>query len=262
MHFVRAGRGAPALVFVHGFACSHEDWQAQLVHFQRTHEVVACDLRGHGRTPGQPSECSIEHYGGDVAALVNNLELARSLLIGHSMGCRVVLEAARLIPDKVAGIVLVDGSRNATRDPEGAAAAARAAIEKLGYSPFAEMLFRQMFFKPSAEADAIVARAVKTSAAFGPTLWPRITRWDAGQMDGAFDALRAPVLAIQSTTRNAELKRAPLKAGDTSPWIDYLRSRGARVEIVPDTGHFTQLEAPETVNRLITDFIKGSEHFS
>ena len=41
MHFVRAGRGAPALVFVHGFACTHEDWQAQLAHFQRTHEVVA-----------------------------------------------------------------------------------------------------------------------------------------------------------------------------------------------------------------------------
>ena len=257
MHFVRAGRGAPALVFVHGFACTHEDWHAQLAHFQRTHDVVACDLRGHGRTPGRPRECSIEHYGGDVAALVNNLELTRCLLIGHSMGCRVVLEAARLIADTVGGIVLVDGSRNATRDPESAEAAARATIEKLGYAPFAEMLFRQMFFRPSAQADAIVARAVKTSAEFGPALWPRITRWDAGQMDAAFAALRAPLLAIQSTTRNAELTRAPLKPGDTSPWLDYLRSRGARVEIVPDTGHFTQLEAPETVNRLIADFLEA-----
>src|SRR5438105_6767673 len=258
MHFVRAGRGAPALVLVHGFACTHEDWHAQLTQFQRTHEVVACDLRGHGRTPGRPAECSIEHYGGDAAALVNNLELARSVLIGHSMGCRVVLEAARLIPDKVAGIVLVDGSRNATRDPEGAEAAARTTIDKLGYAPFAEMLFRQMFFRPSAEADAIVARAVKSSAEFGPALWPRITRWDAGQMDAAFDSLRAPVLAIQSTTRNAELKRAPLKRGDSSPRIDYLRSRRARLELVPDIGPFTQLDAPPTVNRLIDDFLRNS----
>src|SRR5438477_2195031 len=134
------------------------------------------------------------------------------------MGCRVVLETARLIPDKIAGVVLVDGSRNATRDPEGAEAAARATIERHGYAPFAEMLFRQMFFKASPAADAIVARAVKTSADFGPALWPRITRWDAGQMDPAFAALRAPVLAIQSTTRNAEHKRAPLNTGDTSPW--------------------------------------------
>src|SRR5882672_3461192 len=211
MHFVRAGRGAPALVFVHGFACTHEDWQAQLAYFQRTHAVVACDLRGHGRTPGRPPECSIEHYGGDVAALVNNLELARCVLVGHSMGCRVALEAARLIPDKVASIVLVDGSRNATRDPEAAEAAARGTIEKLGYAPFAGMLLRQMFFKPSAQADAIVARALKASAEFGPVLWPRITRWDAGSMDAAFDAVLAPVLAIQSTTRNAQLQRAPMK---------------------------------------------------
>jgi len=257
MHFVRSGSGSPTLVFVHGFACTHEDWRHQLDYFERTHEVLACDLRGHGKTPGRPQECSIEHYGGDVAALVNNLELARVVLVGHSMGCRVVLEAARLIPDKIAGIVLVDGSLNATSDPQGAEAAARATVEKLGYPKFAEALFRQMFFKPSAEADAIVARAVKSSAEFGPQLWPRITRWDAGSMNVAFAALRAPVLAIQSTTRNAELQRAPLKPGDTSPWIDYLRSRGARVEIVPDTGHFTQLEAPDAVNRLIADFLKS-----
>ena len=256
MHFIRAGSGSPALVFVHGFACTHEDWRAQLEHFQRSHEVLACDLRGHGRTPGRPHECSIEHYGGDVAALVNNLELARAVLVGHSMGCRVVLEAARQIADKVAGVVLVDGSRNATSDPEGAEAAARATIENLGYARFAEALFRQMFFKPSAQADAIVERAVRSSAEFGPHLWPRITRWDAGQMNAAFAALRAPVLAIQSTTRNAQLERAPLSPGDSSPWIDYLRQRGARVEIVPDTGHFTQLEAADVVNRRIADFLR------
>ena len=256
MHFIQRGSGTPALVFVHGFCCTHEDWKAQLDHFERTHEVVACDLRAHGRTPGRPHECSIEHYGGDVAALLNNLDLGRALLVGHSMGCRVVLEAARLIPDKVAGVVLVDGSRNATSDPEGAEAAARAAIDQLSYVAFAERLFRQMFFQPSAQADAIVSRAVRTSSEFGPHLWPRISRWDAGAMDAAFDTLRAPVLAIQSTTRNAQLQRAPLKRGDTSPWMDYLRSRGARVAIVPDTGHFTQLEAPDTVNRLIADFLR------
>ena len=242
---------------MHGFACSSEDWKPQLDFFSRTNEVVACDLRGHGQTPGRPHECSIEHYGGDVAALVTNLELERCVLVGHSMGCRVVLEANRLIPDRVAGIVLVDGSRNATSDPEGAEAAARATVEKLGYAAFAETLFRQMFFTPSAQADAIVARAVKQSAAFGPQLWPRVSRWDAEQMDAAFDAVRAPVLAIQSTTRDPNLRRAPMKPGDTSPWLDYLRSRGAKVEIVPGVGHFTQLEAPETVNRLIADSVNS-----
>jgi len=255
MHFIRTGNGSPPLVFVHGFACSHEDWRFQTGFFSKSHEVVACDLRGHGQTPGRPEECSIENYGGDVAALVNNLELSKVFLVGHSMGCRVVLEAARLLPKRVAGVVLIDGSRNATSDPDAAESAARAAVAKVGYPAFAESLFRQMFFKPSAEADAIVARAVRQSAAFGPVLWPRVTRWDAGKMDAALAEVRAPLLAIQSTTRSADLKRAPMKAGDTSPWLDLLKSRGAWVEIVPDTGHFTMLEEPESVNRILGEFL-------
>jgi pimeloyl-ACP methyl ester carboxylesterase len=254
MHFIRAGQGAPPILFVHGFACSHEDWHFQIEHFAKTHEVVACDLRGHGQTPGRPQECSIEHYGGDVAALVMNLELEKTILVGHSMGCRVVLEAARLVPKRVYRVVLVDGSRNATGDADAAEKGARATLEKLGYATFAETLFRQMFLKPSAEADAIVARALKSSAAFGPELWPRVTRWDAGSMDAAFAAVRAPVLAIQSTTRNEQLQRTALKPGDTSPWLDYAKSQRARIEIIPDTGHFTMLEQPETVNRLIEEF--------
>ena len=253
MHFIRAGQGAPPILFVHGFACSLDDWRFQVEHFSKSHEVVACDLRGHGQTPGRPQECSIEHYGGDVAALINNLELRNVVLVGHSMGCRVVLEAARLVPRKVSSLILVDGSRNATSDPEAAEKGARATVDKMGYAKFAEALFRQMFFKPSAEADAIVARAVKSSAEFGPALWPCITRWDAGSMDAAFAAIKAPVLAIQSTTRNAQLQRAPLRPGDSSPWLDYLKSKGARVEIIPDTGHFTMLEQPERVNRLIRE---------
>jgi pimeloyl-ACP methyl ester carboxylesterase len=255
MHFIRAGRGAPPIFFVHGFACSHEDWKHQLDFFSKSNEVVACDLRGHGRTPGRPQECSIEHYGGDVAALVNNLELRGVVLVGHSMGCRVVLEAARLVPKKVSSIVLVDGSRLATGDPGAAEAAARAAIDG-NYPKFAEKLFRQMFFKPSAEAEAIVARAIRSSAEFGPDLWPRMARWDAGSMDAAFAAVKAPVLAIQSTTRNAQLQRTALKPGETSPWLDYVRAKGARVEIVPDTGHFTMLEQPQLVNRLIAEFCR------
>jgi pimeloyl-ACP methyl ester carboxylesterase len=261
MHYLRTGSGAPPLVFVHGFACSHDDWGLQIDHFRGAHEVVACDLRGHGLTPGRPQECTIEHYGGDVAALTVNLDLRKAILVGHSMGCRVVLEAARLLARaegayRVAGLVLIDGSRTGSGDPADAEAAARAMVEKVGYPAFAEALFRQMFFKPSELADAIVARAVESSAQFGPHLWPAMSRWDAGEFDSAMAAVRVPVLVIQSTTRNAALQRAPLKAGESSPYLEMLRKGlpQAQVEVIPEVGHFTQLEAAAEVNRLIERF--------
>ena len=258
MHYVRAGSGAPPLVFVHGFACSHEDWLLQIDNLKGSFEVVACDLRGHGLTPGRPQECTMEHYGGDVIALINNLELPPAVLVGHSMGCRVVLEANRLAPERIAGLVLIDGSRTGSGDPDKAEAAARAAVEKAGYPAFAENLFRQMFFQPSALAEAVVVRALRQSALFGPSLWPAMARWDAATMDAALAAVKAPVLVIQTTTRNAELKRSMLKAGESAPYLDLLRKalKDVRIEVMPGFGHFPQLEAAAAVNRLIAGFVQ------
>ena len=246
-------------MFVHGFLCSHEDWKFQLKELQKRHEVVACDLRGHGATPGRPHEVSIEHFGGDVAALINNLELSKPVLIGHSMGCRVVLEANRLMPERIGGIVLVDGSRFGSGDPAAAEAAAQAQIAQTGYTAWATELFRQMFLKQTPATERLVQRAVRQSAEIGGALWPRSARWDAGTLEPALAAVRAPVLVIQTTTRDpASGKRGPMQAGQTSPWLELLREKikGVKVEVLPDLGHFPQLEAPERVNRLIAGFCR------
>jgi pimeloyl-ACP methyl ester carboxylesterase len=244
---------------VHGFLCSHEDWRNQLGFFSKTNEVVACDLRAQGKTPGRAHECSIEHFGGDVIALTNNLELPPFILIGHSMGCRVVLEANRIAPERVAGIVLIDGSRAGSGDPDAAEAAARAQIEQAGYKAWAEDLFRQMFFKSSRASERLVQRAVRQSAEIGAALWPRSARWDAGTLEAALAAVHTPLLVIQTTTRDAQSgKRGPLNPGQTTPWLELLKARlgNVKIEVLPGLGHFPQLEAPERVNRLIAEFCR------
>ena len=246
-------------MFVHGFLCSHEDWKFQVGELQANHEVVACDLRGHGKTPGRPQECSIEHYGGDLAALINSLGLPNPVLVGHSMGCRVVLEANRIAPGRIAGIVLVDGSRAGSGDPAAAEAAAQAQIAQAGYAAWAEDLFRQMFFQSTPATERLVARAVRQSAEIGAALWPRSARWDAGTFEAALAAVRAPVLVIQTTTRDAQTgKRGPMQPGQTSPYLELLKRKipDVRIEVLPGLGHFPQLEAPERVNRLIEEFCR------
>jgi pimeloyl-ACP methyl ester carboxylesterase len=256
MHYIRAGRGAPPLVFVHGFCCSHEDWTFQFDHFKKTNEVVACDLRGHGQTPGRPQDVSIEHFGGDVAALVANLELPKPVLIGHSMGCRVVLEAARVAPEAISGLVLIDGSQQGSGDPAAAEKNARDFIEAKGFAAFADGLFRQMFLQESDVSRAIVARALRVPAENGMALWPRMARWDAMYVEQVLAGLKVPLMAIQSTYLNAERKRLPLAKGQSSPWLDLLKKQvqDPRIEVIPDVGHFPQLEAAEQVNRLISEF--------
>lgn len=258
MHYVLAGQGNPPIAFVHGFACTHEDWQAQLDHFKATNAVVACDLRGHGDTPGDSHDCSIETYGTDVAAMLGELKFPPAILVGHSMGCRAVLQAYLYAPERVAGIVLVDGSRLGFGDPVVAERVMNEQLRATGYGVFARRLFDEMFVvssDPKLKAS-IMERALQLRSEIGGTLFPRMVGWDARRMEAALAAVRVPLMVIQSTTMNAERIRVSLAQNQSSPWLDLVKSRapGARIEIVSGVGHFPQVEAPAKVNALLESF--------
>jgi pimeloyl-ACP methyl ester carboxylesterase len=239
---------ATPIVFVHGFACTHADWRLQLAKFGEEHDVFAPDLRGHGRTHARPDDCSIETYGSDIAALLDGKDLKDAVLVGHSMGCRVVLQAYLNAPERVAAIVLIDGSFQGSRPP--------VAIED--YPEFARSLFEGMFLVPSEMGKAIIERATRLPASVGAALFPRMARWDAENMERALAAVKVPMLVIQSTYLNAERKRVAIKPGETSPWLDMVRRHApqAEIELVTGVGHFPQLEAPEQVNDLLSGLIE------
>jgi pimeloyl-ACP methyl ester carboxylesterase len=247
------------IVFVHGFACTHTDWRMQVEFFSAAgRKTFAPDLRGHGATHARPEDCSIETYGSDIAALLEGKDLSGAVLIGHSMGCRVVLQAFLNAPHRVAALALIDGSyRGGGGDPLAAEQAGRAAIAADGYLEFQRRLFDGMFLAPSALSQAIVERAMRLPEAVGATLHPRIARWDTANMQTALAAVRVPLLVIQTTSVMAGGKRVPLHAGESSPWLDLVRRQApqAQIEIIPGMGHFPQLEAPQTVNKYLAGLI-------
>jgi pimeloyl-ACP methyl ester carboxylesterase len=238
---------ATPLVFVHGFACTHADWQAQVAHFGAHHPTYTPDLRGHGATHARPEDCSIETYGSDIAALLEGKDLKGAVLIGHSMGCRVVLQAYLNAPERVTALVLIDGSFQGSRPP----------VATEDYPGFARALFEGMFLAPSELSKTIVERATRLPASVGAALFPRMARWDAENMERALAAVKVPLLVIQSTYLNAERKRVAIKEGETTPWLDMVRRHApqAQIEIIPGVGHFPQLESPERVHKLLAGLI-------
>lgn len=258
IHHVSTGSGNPPVVFVHGFGCAHADWNAQVAHLAARHRTVAVDLRGHGASPGDAADCSVERNGADIAELMRSLALPPALLVGHSMGCRVVVEAALQAPEHTAGIILVDGSQFAS--------AMGPALKRLfatpaGFATVTGIWFQDMFTAKSdtTVAAAAVARAGRMPRAVGEKLLTDLQRYDVTRLETSLADLRVPVMAIQTTFSNERRERRPMTPGQTTPYLDMLRTKipGVRIEIIPDTGHFPQLDEAARTNVLIDRFLAG-----
>lgn len=113
----RADRGTgPPVVLVHGWKGSHRLWDATAVELvARGHRVVAFDLRGMGESDKPRSAYDFDVFAGDLAELLELLELDDVTLVGWSMGCTVVLRHLERGAARVARAVLLNGPLRLTR---------------------------------------------------------------------------------------------------------------------------------------------------
>jgi pimeloyl-ACP methyl ester carboxylesterase len=106
---LEAGKGQPALVFIHGNGADHTAWHNQIAYFSPITKVVAPDLRGFGRSGKDPdSRYTQDTYTADLVAELAALGLRSSILIGWSMGGSLVARVAVEHPELVSAVVLVD----------------------------------------------------------------------------------------------------------------------------------------------------------
>lgn len=257
LHHVVACSGQPPVVFVHGFGCAHSDWDAQVAHLSPRYQTVVVDLRGHGASQGTAGECSIKGYGADVAEVMRALALPPAVLVGHSMGCRVVIEAALQAPDQTAAVILVDGSQFA------------GAMETIlkehfaepnGYDTLVDGLFKDMFTAKSDKATManVIERAKRLPRSIGEKMLIDLQQYDVGCLTRSVAKLHVPLMAVQTTYSNEQHHRMTMTKGQTTPYLDMLRGcvPSIRIEIIPETGHFPQLDESLQLNTLIGDFLK------
>ncbi len=102
-----AARGSgPTLLLTHATGFHARIWDEIVRRLPPLH-IVALDQRGHGRSEKVPIEYW-DVFGGDLAALVGELDLRDVVGVGHSMGGYATVEAADALPDRFARLVLID----------------------------------------------------------------------------------------------------------------------------------------------------------
>ena len=107
------GAGRP-MILLHGGLGSGEMFGPVLPQLAERHQVIAVDLQGHGRTADIDRPLDVRLMAGDIAALIDHLELGRADVVGYSLGGGVALQTAVKYPAKVRR--LVAGSANIRPD--------------------------------------------------------------------------------------------------------------------------------------------------
>lgn len=235
------GHGGSLLLFIHGWSCRRSYWQPQLSHFADRWKVAAPDLPGHGQShAGQRKKWTVAGLARDIKDCIRQLDPDRAIVIGHSMGGAVALEAARITGPTLSAVVLADtfvidyGGLDPETIQEIAlpfetdfASAIAGLIENTSTratpGPLKERLIREM----SAANQAIVL-----------PLWRDLLAWNPGP---AFREVQVPVYAINGALiPEAAHKRC-------APFVTETVMAGA--------GHFLQMEDPTGFNRALESLL-------
>ena len=237
------GSGQPALVLVHGWSGDRGYWKEQIADLSPEYQLVLVDLAGHGESGLGRRDYTMEAFGDDVAAVVQKLGLAHVVLVGHSMGGDVIVEAARKLPGRVIGLVMVDTYKTLGNPVDPAKVQVFVGKFRKDFRGETQSFVRGLF---GANADPkLVDRTARDMASAPPAvalsaLENAFTHGPA--VEAGLPVLKLPVRAINS---------------DNAP-TDYaaLAKFGVKAVVMPGVGHIVMLEAPPRFNRSLDSTVK------
>jgi sigma-B regulation protein RsbQ len=237
------GQGKTTLLFVHCWSCDRTFWKNQADAFADRYQVVTMDLAGHGESGHNRKNWTIAGLGDDVRLVADQLKLKRIILVGHSMGGPVVLEAARLLRPRVLGIIAVDTLHNADFKVTPEMMQGFLAKFKADFRGTVTSFMGSMFAKDS---DPAVRQFVERKAAAADPAVAIALLQDFGSLDlpKMFREAGAPIRAINAKPPYAQ----PTNIEGNRKYADF------DVALIDNAGHFVQLERPKEFNEAFAGF--------
>ncbi|MGV8946882.1 MAG: alpha/beta fold hydrolase [Lutibacter sp.] len=109
VHFTSIGKGK-AVVLIHGFLENSTMWNQISQELSKKYRIICIDLLGHGKTENLGYIHTMEDQAKMVKAVLNHLRLRKYVFVGHSMGGYVALAFAKLFPENLKGLFLMNST--------------------------------------------------------------------------------------------------------------------------------------------------------
>ena len=184
----------------------------------------------------------MEAFGEDIAAVVGGLGLERVILVGHSMGGFAMIEAARRLPGRVAGMIAVDTLHDVEQAWDAAATANYLAALERDFPGTVKQAMAGYFHSDAdpAKVEWVTADMAAEPPAVGISAFRELIAYDPA---AGLDAVAAPLRAVNSALipTNAEANRR--------------HSRGFAVVALDGTGHWPMFEVPEAFDAALAKWV-------
>jgi pimeloyl-ACP methyl ester carboxylesterase len=240
-----------AVLFVHGFPHGRRLWAPQLAALGDWWRCIAPDLRGFGDSEAR-APYAIDRYADDLAALLDALGIARTAVVGLSMGGYTALALWRRHAARVRALVLAD--TRAAADDEATRArrlAHMALVRRGGLAALADVQLPGALARSTREARPDVVDSFRTLME------------GAGSVDGMVGALEAMCERADSTASLATITVPTLLvvgAEDAVTRPSEMRALqqripGSRLVVIPAAGHVSNWEQPTAFNGALAEFL-------
>ncbi len=244
--FSNQGSGDACILLVHGWTNNNTIWDLQLPALTDEYQVVAIDLAAHGKSGNNRSDWTMSAFGEDIAAVVHAAKLKNVILVGFSMGGPAVLEAAKLLPDQVAGIILAEAINNPEDQlPPPVVQWVDSTFMDLIENPTAEKAMNLGFFMNNPEE---ATQKVKSMLDRDQTGWREILleniRWSNEDCIEALESVKVPLIVI-----NAD--NMPTAVEVFEKYVPFFEAR-----ILSGTGHVMMWDVTDDFNRVLEESIQ------
>jgi pimeloyl-ACP methyl ester carboxylesterase len=261
-----AGDG-PLVVAVHGITANGLSWGVVAAHLQHKVTLVAPDLAGRAGSRAEPGPYGLARHADDVIALLDRRGVESAVLAGHSMGAFVAALAAVRHPDRVTGVVMVDGGL-AFPLPPGSdvdavlVATLGPAIARLDTTFASRADYRAFWARHPAfgfgwtpELDAYLQHDLIGDGPFRSSCVAEAIRADGADMlagpeaTTAFHRLAVPHVLLWADRGLLDQSPGVYTAGNTV---------GLNAERVPDTNHYSILAGPEGAEQVAAHLLRAA----
>ena len=242
--YVEAGGGeATPIVFLHGVGSDKSVWRPQLKHFAKTRRAIAFDYSGYGESDAAIQGTTRDDYAAAILSAMDALGIAEAHICGLSLGGIVAIAIDHLAPERCASLILAD---TFAAHPNGRAIYDRSIAASGNLRAMAEARVDLLLAQPA--DPAVRSEVVETMSRIDPAAY-RIGAeavWLADQRARA-GAIAKPTLVLVG---NQDLVTPPELSSDLADRIP-----GARIQVIENAGHLSNLEQPDAFNRAVDEFL-------